>query len=237
MLEKLFESLDEKVFTPKLKESLETEFNEAVDLKATVLAQEQIQDEIDALSEKAEEYTTMLDEKAEEYIELKKEEILESLDKYLERIVDEFVIEAGDALSESVKSDKADMIIDAFDSMLTAVGVDVAKIVEAKDDESAENKLEESTNKYDVLVEENIELKELTDTLIKMGVISEMKENLSIVEAQKFEKLAEIVEFSRSEEYKEKLETIKESVKGYDSTIKEEKDLNEGKKSSYSHLI
>ena len=34
MLNKLFESLDAKVFTPELKESLEAQFNEAVEIKA-----------------------------------------------------------------------------------------------------------------------------------------------------------------------------------------------------------
>ncbi len=214
MLEKLFESLDEKVFTPELKKALEAQFNEAVETKAESIAEAKIEEEIDSLNEKAEQHVEFLNKKAEEYIAMKQAEMVESLDKYLERVVDKFVAEAKDLLAESVKSEKADMIIEAFDAMLVATGVQVAKIVEAKDDTAVETKLAENTAKYDALVEENIALSEENKKLIKMGVISKLKEGLSLVEAEKFEKLAELVEFSKSGEFLTKLTTIKESVKG-----------------------
>ena len=214
MLEKLFESLDEKVFTPELKKALEAQFNEAVETKAESIAEAKIEEEIDSLNEKTEQHVEFLNKKAEEYIAMKQAEMVESLDKYLERVVDKFVVEAKDLLAESVKSEKADMIIEAFDAMLVATGVQVAKIVEAKDETAVETKLAENTAKYDALVEENIALSEENKKLIKMGVISELKEGLSLVEAEKFEKLAELVEFSKSGEFLTKLTTIKESVKG-----------------------
>ena len=220
-LEKLFESLDEKVFTAELKESLGTQFDEAVGAKATSLMESRIDEEIDSLGAKSEEHIDFLSEKAEEYVKIKQEEMLESLDKYLERIVEEFVSEAKESLDKSIESEKADMVIEAFDSMLVATGVKIASIVEAKDESSVEQSLEESVDKYDVLVEENIALKEENDTLIKMGVISELKEGLSLVEAEKFGKLAGLVEFSKSEEYSKKLETIKESVRGSQDQNKE----------------
>jgi hypothetical protein len=213
-LSALFESLDEKVFTPELKKALEAQFNEAVETKAESIAEAKIEEEIDSLNEKAEQHVEFLNKKAEEYIAMKQAEMVESLDKYLERVVDKFVAEAKDLLAESVKSEKADMIIEAFDAMLVATGVQVAKIVEAKDETAIETNLAENTAKYDALVEENIALSEENKKLIKMGVISELKEGLSLVEAEKFEKLAELVEFSKSGEFLTKLTTIKESVKG-----------------------
>jgi hypothetical protein len=214
MLDKLFEALDDKVFTPDLKESLETQFNEAVEAKSTIVANEKIEEAVESLNEKSEEHIEFLSEKADAYVALKQSEMVDSLDKYLDRVVSEFVSEAQESLDESVKSEKADMIIEAFDTMLTATGVEVAKIVEAKDDSSADNKLAESVEKHDSLVEEIISLKDENDTLIKMGVVNEMKEGLSIVESEKFEKLAGLVEFSKDEAFATKLETIKESVKG-----------------------
>lgn len=213
-LSALFESLDEKVFTPELKKALEAQFNEAVETKAESIAEAKIEEEIDSLNEKAEQHVEFLNKKADEYIAMKQAEMVESLDKYLERVVDKFVAEAKDLLAESIKSEKADMIIEAFDAMLVATGVQVAQIVEAKDETAIETKLAESTAKYDALVEENIALSEENKKLIKMGVISELKEGLSLVEAEKFEKLAELVEFSKSGEFLTKLTTIKESVKG-----------------------
>lgn len=242
MLEKLFESLDEKVFTVELKEALEAQFNEAVESKAASIAEARIEEEIDSLNEKSEAHIEFLNEKADAYVAMKQAEMVESLDKYLDRVVTEFVAEAKAALEESVKSEKADMIIEAFDTMLTATGVEVAKIVEAKDESAVEKKLEESVAKYDTLVEEVITLKQENDTLVKMGVINEMKEGLSIVEAEKFVKLADLVEFTRDEAFAAKLETIKESVKGA-VEVKKEEEVTESVKTEtvkapvWAHLV
>ena len=54
MLEKLFESLDEKVFTAELKEALEAQFNEAVETKAALIAEAKIADAVEELNEKNE---------------------------------------------------------------------------------------------------------------------------------------------------------------------------------------
>jgi hypothetical protein len=119
------------------------------------------------------------------------------------------------------------MIIEAFDAMLIATGVEVSKIVEAKEETEAESKLAESIEKYDTLVEENIELKSQNEKLLKSGIILELKEGLSLVEAQKFERLAHIVDFSSSEKYLEKLQTIKESVKAKPSIEKVEEKVED----------
>ncbi len=239
MIEKLLESLDSKVFTPELKELLKTQFNEAVEVQAVIIADARIDEEIDSLNEKSEQHIAFLDEKADEYREKKQQEMLESVDKYLDRVVDEFVSESQDALIESHKSEKADLLIEAFDSMLTAGGVSVANIVEARGETSDENQLSESVEKYDTLIDENITLKDENEKLIIMGVIAEMSEDLSIVESEKFKKLADLVEFSRDEAFTEKLETIKESVKG----IKADKDESnpdgddKKEKSPFYHLL
>ncbi len=242
MLEKLFESLDEKVFTTELKEALEVQFNEAVESKAALIAEAKIEEVTTSLNEKSEAHIDFLNEKADAYVAMKQAEMVESLDKYLDRVVSEFIAEAQGALDESIKSEKADMIIEAFDSMLTATGVEVAKIVEAKDESAVEKKLEESVAKYDTLVEEVIGLKAENDTLVKLGVINEMKEGLSIVEAEKFVKLADLVEFTRDEAFAAKLETIKESVKGAVEVKEEEKVTESEKKEAakapvWAHLV
>lgn len=242
MLEKLFESLDEKVFTPELKEALEATFNEAVETKALSIANERIENEIDALNEKSEQHIEFLNKKADEYVKMKQAEMVESLDKYLERVVEEFIAEANGTLSESIKSERADMLIEAFDTMLVATGVKVANIVDARDDTDANRKLAEANAKYNALIEENIALSEENKKLIKMGVISELKEGLSLVESEKFEKLAGLVNFTRSEEFLEKLTTIRESVKGT-AEVKDKplKDAylneNQAKPPIWAHLI
>ena len=56
MLEKLFESLDEKVFTNEMKETMQTSFNEAVEVKAIELADVKISEKTDELSEEADKF-------------------------------------------------------------------------------------------------------------------------------------------------------------------------------------
>lgn len=227
MLETLLESLDKEVYTEEMVESIKTQFNEAVETKAKEIAEvaineetlkieasfaEKLEEKLNELDEKSDEYKKELDEKSAEFIEEKMTSILDNVDKYLDRIIEEFVTESKDKLDESLKSEKSDMIIEAFDAMLIAGAVDISKIVEAKNDTDVEVKLKESIEKYDDLVEENILLKDKNKELLKSGVILELKEGLSLVESERFEKLANLVEFSETKSYIEKLETIKESV-------------------------
>jgi len=260
MLEKLFESLDEKVFTAELKsnltESFEAAVNEAADkkaeekaevlaeVKAAEMIETKVEEKISELEEKAEEYQAKLDEEAAE----KSAELLDQVDAYLEKVVDDFMAEAQDALDESIKTEKADMIIEAMDAMITATGVDIIKITEAKDSTDSDVQLERSTEKYDVIVQENIELEKKNAKILKLGLINEMKVGLNVVEAEKFAKLADLVEFSEDRAYVEKLETIKESLGTSKKEDRIEESLEEDVKAvkevkkvdlttSFSHLI
>jgi len=292
MLKEIFESLDKTVFTAELRESLERQFNEAVEVQANALVEERIEEELDTLSEKSEahidllneksnehikmlneqsnnvdehiemlneksdehiemlneksdehikmlneksdehiemlneksdehiemlneksdEHIEFLNEKAEEYAEMKMDGMLNSVDMYLDKVVDEFVTEARESLAESSKSEKSDMIIEAFDTMLVATGVDIAKIVEAKDESAEAYKLDESINKYDELLDESAKLHEENRKLVKLGIITELKEGLTEKASNRFDKLAKIVEFTNDSAYLDKLEMIRENV-------------------------
>ena len=225
MLETLFEALDENVFTAELKESLEAQFNEAVESKAQSLAEElaaeKISEAVEGMTERVKEIEAENQVKLEEAKEAlvvefaeKESAIIESVDRYLDKAIEEFVAEAKEALDASVKSEKADLVIEALSAMMISAGVEVSQIIEAKETTDVEKQLEESIEKYDALMESFISKESEVDALIKIGIINEMKEGLTLVESEKFEKLANIVEFSKDSSYIEKLETIKESVKG-----------------------
>lgn len=231
MLEKLFEAIDDKILTPELKAELEASFNEAIQTKVDA----EVEIKIEELSEKAEAFKAELSEKAE----AEQAELVEQFTDYSDKVITDFIAESKEALDESIKQEKADMIIEAFDTMIVAGGVDIAKIVEAKDESMVESELAEKVAKYDTLVEENITQAKEIDKLAKAGIIAEMKEGLSIVESEKFTKLADVVDYSKDESYVTKLDTLKESVKG---TVvdDEDKKLNENEnkdKKTYSHLV
>lgn len=215
-VQKLFESLDEKIFTPELKQSLTEKFEEAVQAKAEVTAQiladELSEAKIDELDEKAEQYGAYLLEESQAKIDEFKESITEKLEDYMDLVVQEFVSEAKESLSESLKSEKADMLIEAFDSMLISGGVDFTTIMEAKEDLQES---QSSSDRVDQLVEEVIQLKEEREELIRMGLIAELSEGLTLVQAQRFQRMASIVEFTTGPEFSDKLETLLEGIKDF----------------------
>ncbi len=239
----------------KAKEIADSQINEAVEkalAEAKELSDIALQEAVEAktveIEDKADSYIAEaleakeieLQEKADTYIEAKLGEINESVDSYLDKVVEEFIAESKDKLNESLKAEKADMIIEAFDSMILASGIDVMKIAEAKDNSYADAKLTESVEKYDALMNEHLSLKKENTELIKTGIIAEMKEGLSLVESQKFEKLAQLVPFSRDEKYTTDLEVIRESVKGAVETptvIVESTEKKVESKKLYSHLV
>lgn len=246
MLEKLFESLDEKVFTPEMKEKLEERFQTAVNEKAEELVEEKVQERIDFISEKSEEYSKLCEEefnakvadlnrKAEEYVELKEKEMADKVSAYLDRVVESFVKEAKEQLITNVDHAEAKAITEAFSKFVKLAGVEVADIVEAKKDSSSVKKLAEAEETNNQLINENIELREKInlcekkiDDLLKAGYINQVMSESSMTEVQKakFEKLAEMVEFERSNDYIEKIESIAESVS--DDEVKNES-VNESK--------
>jgi len=241
MLEKLFETLDEKVFTSEVKEDLQSQFNEAVEVKALEVAAEKMEEKISDLEEKSEEYKAILEQEYDE----KSKTLFEQVDAYLEKVVDDFIEDSKGALDESIKSEKADMIIEAMQSMLISTGVEIAKIEEAKNSSEPEFQLQEMTAKYDAIIEENIKLEKANEKLLKMGIISELKEGMNVVEGEKFEKLADLVDFENSESYLNKLITIKENIKvpakiEEKQEEKQEENLDEKtepKDISFGHLI
>ena len=248
MLEELLESLDKEVFTPDMIAAVSAQFNEAVETKAKEIADAELSEAVEkavaeaveiAVNEALEAKTVEIEDKADSYIAEKLAEVNESLDLFLDKVVEEFITESKDKLNESLKAEKADMIIEAFESMLTAGAIDVMKVAEMKDNTYADAKLSESVDKYDALMAEFLTLKKENTELAKTGIIAEMKEGLSLVESQKFEKLASVVPFSRDAKYADNLEMIKEQVKGTvesATVIVESVEKTETKK-LYSHLV
>lgn len=135
------------------------------------------------------------------------------LDEYLERVVEEFVSENEAKLEEAQSEKQYETILEGFNAVLVAAGVEIAQIAEAKEVKDAE--LAES-EKVDALMEEVMELKATNAELLKTGLVKESMEGMTDVQKEKFMKLASVVEFDAKapEAYITKLDTLAESVKG-----------------------
>lgn len=246
-LEKLFESLDENVFTPALKDELTATFNEAVEKKAKVIADDEIQTRLAEINEKAESYKSYLqneqkqyiekiNEKAEEYTDLYKEELLSKLDQYLSVIAENFVKDANESLKSNLNEHKMKALDGLFTSMCRVTGVDALGIIK-ESKRLVNDKGESLTKQVNSLTESIFKLndkikkqKSTINELLKMGIISQIGEGLTLIQRDKFERLAESVAFTNDKKYVRQLEQLRDTVKG----VSEEKRVSESKKTKLS---
>ena len=246
-LEKLFESLDENVFTPALKDELTATFNEAVEKKAKVIADDEIQTRLAEINEKAESYKSYLqneqkqyiekiNEKAEEYTNLYKEELLSKLDQYLSVIAENFVKDANESLKSNLNEHKMKALDGLFTSMCRVTGVDALGIIK-ESKRLVNDKGESLTKQVNSLTESIFKLndkikkqKSTINELLKMGVISQIGEGLTLIQRDKFERLAESIAFTNDKKYVRQLEQLRDTVKG----VSEEKSVSESKKTKLS---
>lgn len=246
-LEKLFESLDENVFTPALKDELTATFNEAVEKKAKVIADDEIQTRLAEINEKADSYKSYLqneqkqyiekiNEKAEEYTDLYKEELLSKLDQYLSVIAENFVKDANESLKSNLNEHKMKALDGLFTSMCRVTGVDALGIIK-ESKRLVNDKGESLTKQVNSLTESIFKLndkikkqKSTINELLKMGIISQIGEGLTLIQRDKFERLAESVAFTNDKKYVRQLEQLRDTVKG----VSEEKRVSESKKTKLS---
>jgi hypothetical protein len=216
-MEKILSKLDESVFTEELKTEISESFNEAVNAKVEVLVAEKVSAIVE---EKEKEIEDKFMAEAKEY----KEKLLENLDEFLSLIAEEYISENKITIDESIQGEKLEALLEGFNALLIAGGVEIKQIAENLDDTEMKTQIAESTAKIDSLVVENRGLKKQKAELLKMGLIAEVKEGLSVIQKEKFDKLAAIVEFdsSKASNYLTKLETLKESVTSVKSDEKRE---------------
>ncbi len=203
--EDMFESMDIK---QEEKVALQEAFDTAVLKKTTDLLDEHVETKV---AEKVE----VLEEEYSEKVTL----LEDSLDGYLDTVVEEFIAENAVSYEAQIDDEKSKSLLELFDNMVKVVGVDMLTINESKEDRdeaekeaSAEVQVEKLTEKIAEMADKLVETKREADKYLQAGTIAEMQEGLSILESEKFEKLAEMATFDRSAAYLAKLETIKESI-------------------------
>ena len=160
------------------------------------------------------EHINKLNELAEEYVDMTCKEIIENLDMYAENVINEFINDYKDKLDMKVNESNTNVILDMFSTLCLKTGIGLKEINEAKAEKDNAKKEEDADllERYNKEVNENIRLRKENNNLIKAGIINEMKDGLTILQAQKFEKIAETIDFTRDENFINKLKSIKENI-------------------------
>jgi len=154
----------------------------------------------------------------EEGIKSNKVELTEKVDTYMNYVVEEWMKENELAVERGLKGEIAEDFIAGLKQLFEDHYVDIPDekydVLQAQSDKIAE--LEEKVNKS---IEESMEYKKSNDTLTREKVISESTSDLADTEIEKFKELTEDVDFGNEEDFRSKLDTLKESY--FPKTIKE----------------
>ena len=181
--------------TDEFKKKAATVFESAVKSK--------VRDEVTRLQEN-------YDKEIEEGIKSNKAELTEKVDTYMNYIVEEWMKENELAVERGLKGEIAEDFIAGLKQLFEDHYVDIPDdkydVLQAQSDKIAE--LEEKVNKT---LEESIEYKKSNDDLTRNKVISEMSSDLADTEIEKFKELTQDVDFGNEEDFKGKLDSLKES--------------------------
>ena len=155
------------------------------------------------------EYETKLKEDTETH----KAELVEKVDSYLNYVVEEWMQENKIAIERGIKGEIAEDFIGGLKKLFEDHYIDVPdEKYNVLEDQAS--KIEDLEKKLNEEIQKNVELNKSNGELKKEEIIKKSSEDLTDVEAEKFNKLAEEVEYSSEEDFTTKVKTIKESYFG-----------------------
>ena len=184
-------------------ENLSEEFQE----KARTIFEAALRSKVSEIKESLEEqYSNVLAEEVEEI----KTELAERVDSYLEYVADEWISENALAVEQGLKTEMTESFLQGMRGLFEEHYV---SIPEDKYDvlESMVEKLDEMETKLNEQIEKNVSLNKRLAESVADGIFEQVSEGLAATQKDKLASLAESVEFESEEEYREKLETLKEA--------------------------
>ena len=167
--------------------------------------------------------------KLEEAREGLKEALTDRVDSYLEYVAEEWMTENELAIEHGLKTEMTESFLSGMKGLFEEHYV---TIPEDKYDvlESMVEKLDDMETKLNEQIDKNIGLNQRLSESVSDNILDQVSEGLAVTQKEKLASLAESVEFESEEEYREKLETLKESYFSKAPTAKSEapQTLSEG---------
>ena len=153
------------------------------------------------------------EEKLKEESEKAKGELVEKVDSYLAYVVEEWMKENELALERGIKGEIAEDFISGLKKLFEEHYISVP---DEKYDvlEDQASKIESLEKKLNEEIEKNVELNKENSENKRTSIVAEMGEDLAETSKEKFNKLAEEVEYKNEEDFRAKVSTIKESYFG-----------------------
>ena len=151
--------------------------------------------------------------KLKEDTETQKAELVEKVDSYLNYVVEEWMQENKIAIERGIKGEIAEDFIGGLKKLFEDHYIDVPdEKYNVLEDQAS--KIEDLEKKLNEEIEKNVELNKNNGELKREDIAKAVAADLTDVEKEKFNKLAEEVEYSNEEDFTSKVKTIKESYFG-----------------------
>ena len=184
-------------------EELSEEFKE----KAKVVFEAALNSKVKEIQEALE---VQYAEKLAEEKEGLKGTLTERVDAYLEYVCEEWMTENELAIDHGLKTEMTESFLSGMKGLFEEHYV---TIPEDKYDvlESMVEKLDEMETKLNEQIDKNIDLNKRLAESTADSILDQISEGLAVTQKEKLASLAESVEFESEAEYREKLETLKES--------------------------
>ena len=151
--------------------------------------------------------------KLKEDTETQKAELVEKVDSYLNYVVEEWMQENKIAIERGIKGEIAEDFIGGLKKLFEDHYIDVPdEKYNVLEDQAS--KIEDLEKKLNEEIEKNVNQNKTIGELKREDIAKAVSEDLTDVEKEKFNKLAEEVEYSNEEDFTSKVKTIKESYFG-----------------------
>ena len=188
----------------------DSDLSEEFKQKAATIFEAAIKSKVKAEAQRLEgEYETKLKENTESH----KAEMVEKVDSYLNYVVEEWMKENQIAIERGIKGEIAEDFIGGLKKLFEDHYIDVPdEKYNVLEDQAS--KIEELEKKLNESIEKNVELNKANGELKRQDIIDETSEDLADTAKEKFNKLAEEVEYSNEDDFRTKVKTIKESYFG-----------------------
>ena len=203
----------EESWKKKMKEDVDSLFaddstiSEDFKSKVSTIFEARVTDRVSQIQEEIEsKYADML----EEAITSVRNDLTEKVDDYLSYVVEQWMADNEIAIESGLRSELTDDFIAGLRNLFAEHYIDVpAEKVDLVDELAG--KVEELESKLDEEIERGVEFKKALIESRKNELTRVVCENLTDTQVEKIKSLAESVEFSTEDEYKNKLETIREN--------------------------
>ena len=184
-------------------EDLSEEFQE----KARTIFEAALRSKVSEIKETLEEqYSNVLAEEVEEI----KAELAERVDSYLEYVADEWISENALVVEQGLKTEMTESFLQGmrglFEEHYVSIPEEKYNVIE-----SMVEKLDEMETKLNEQIEKNISLNNRLAESVAGGIFEQISEGLADTQKDKLASLSQSVEFESEFQYREKLETLRES--------------------------